>query len=650
MNIFRPFILLSLLAGYFPLAALAAGVDIKIRGVDDELRENINTSPALLTLQASDEVSAWRLRTLRDEIRTQTVAALKPFGYYQPTVNVVLTEPASSADDWVVTVQVEAGPATLVRDADIRLSGPGAEQPALQQWLQDWPLPQGQRLLQPDYTRAKQALPRLARSLGYVNGRYTATRIRVDVPSNQADIQLHYVTGERALFGGIEFGEVPLRQKVLNRFMQFSPGDPYLDSAVDQLRSDLAASGFFSTVDIVEKVDRQSEPPVISLNVKLELRQPNTYHAGIGFGTDTGPRFQAGWDIHKLNTHGDSLALGFGAQQADQEFFLRADYLRPRGDNAGDYYFASASLQRQDDDFEFEDTDTGVDIFPRLDGDRFSQLATFGLINQSRLGGHSGWLLERRYFLSFLNENYDALGGSLGLEQQALLDANPGLLPLLETDQQLVTAGVSFDLQNIRGTGFDIRGTRAHLRVLGSLEGAGSDTSFMQGYFGVNHQLRLGERSKLLLSGELGYTEVGTTNLQLMLGDQSLDFSLTDLPERYRFQAGGDASVRGYGFESLSNNRNGSNHLLTGKVEYEYLVGRNWSIAAFTDAGNAFNDVGNPDLRIGVGLGVRFYTVVGPVRLDIASALNDNGSPLRLHLTIGSPLFNFGSLPFLGGP
>lgn len=624
-----------------------------IQGVEDELRDNIRTSPAILALQASDEVSAWRLRTLREDIATQAADALKPFGYYQPRIDVVLSEPPDADSDWTVNVMVDAGVATRVRSADIRISGAGEDQPALREWLDDWPLPEGEVLRQPQYNVAKQTLPRLARALGYVNARYAVSSIRVDVPANQADIELHFETGERAVFGQVDYGEVPLRQNVLDRYPPFNRGDDYQTSLVDQMRSDLAASGYFSTVDISEKINREVSPPVIDLQVNLEMREPNTYTVGVGFGTDTGPRFQAGWDIHKLNRRGDSLSFGFGAQQADQEFFLRTDYLRPRGNTPGDFYFASASLQRQDDDFEFEDTDSGEDIFPRLDGGRFSQLGTFGLINQSRVGealGLEGWVLERRYFLSFLNEDYDAFNTTRTPEQQALLDANPELLPLLETNQQVATAGVSFDLQQIRGSGFGINGTRAHLRILGSLDGIGSDTSFVQGYLGVNHQFLIGERSKILLSGEVGYTEVGTTNLALMLGDQNLDFSLTDLPERYRFQAGGDRSVRGYGFESLSNNRNGSNHLLTATAEYEYRVGENWSLAAFTDAGNAFNDVGNPDLRIGVGLGVRFYTVVGPIRLDIASALNDTGSPIRLHLTIGSPIFTFGSLPFLGGP
>lgn len=631
---------------------IAAGVDIDIDGVKSDLKDNIAASSVLLSLEASDEVSAWRLRALQDEIREQAADALKPYGYYQAEVELTLIEPTEADDRWQLKLDVSKGPAIIIEGVDIMLLGDGEQEPNLQDWVKDWPLPAESILLQPTYDQAKKTLPQLARALGYVNAAYVASEIRVDTTVNKAQLQLHYDTGMRATFGVVDYGEAALQVRVLDRFPTFTTGEFYQTSKVDKLRGDLAASGYFNSVDVTEVINREVTPPVIDLMVSLEARKPNTYNVGLGFGTDTGPRFQAGWDIHQLNTHGDSLTLGFGAQQADEEFFLSANYLRPRGNNAGDYYFASASLQSQDDDFEFEDTNSGDDIFPELDGGRFSQLGSFGLINQSRVGitaVDEGWLLERRYFLSFLNESYSALDADLEPEQQDLLDANPGLFPLLETDQQVLTAGVSFDIQKIRGTGFAIQGTRAHLRVLGSLEGAVSDTSFIQGYFGINHQFLLGDRSKILLSGELGYTEVGTTDLDLLLDGRSLDFSLTNLPERFRFQAGGDRSVRGYGFESLSNNRNGSNNLLTAKVEYEYRVGENWSLAAFTDAGNAFNDAGNPDLRLGAGIGARFYTVVGPIRLDIASALNDAGSPIRFHLTIGSPLFSFGSRPSLGG-
>ena len=114
--------------------------------------------------------------------------------------------------------------------------------------------------------------------------------------------------------------------------------------------------------------------------------------------------------------------------------------------------------------------------------------------------------------------------------------------------------------------------------------------------------------------------------------------SVTELPNFYRFKAGGSESVRGYGFETLSNNDIGSNHIITASIEVERKILQKWSAAAFFDIGNAFNDWNDPDLRKGVGLGIRWYSIAGPVSLDYARALDVTGKPWRIHFTIGTPL------------
>jgi translocation and assembly module TamA len=113
---------------------------------------------------------------------------------------------------------------------------------------------------------------------------------------------------------------------------------------------------------------------------------------------------------------------------------------------------------------------------------------------------------------------------------------------------------------------------------------------------------------------------------------------VTELPNLYRFKAGGSRSVRGYAFESLSNNGIGSNNIVTASAEIEMNFRRDWSLAAFFDAGNAFNDWGEFELRKGAGVGIRWYSLVGAVRLDVAQALDLDGEPWRVHFTIGTPL------------
>jgi translocation and assembly module TamA len=116
------------------------------------------------------------------------------------------------------------------------------------------------------------------------------------------------------------------------------------------------------------------------------------------------------------------------------------------------------------------------------------------------------------------------------------------------------------------------------------------------------------------------------------------DITVTELPYLYRFKAGGSRSVRGYAFESLDNNGVGSNNILAASAELEYRFLDDWSLAAFADIGNAFDDWSKPALKFGSGFGLRWYSVIGALRVDVARGWDLKGQPWRIHLTIGTPL------------
>ncbi|MDD4457854.1 MAG: BamA/TamA family outer membrane protein, partial [Syntrophotalea acetylenica] len=79
----------------------------------------------------------------------------------------------------------------------------------------------------------------------------------------------------------------------------------------------------------------------------------------------------------------------------------------------------------------------------------------------------------------------------------------------------------------------------------------------------------------------------------------------------------------------------GGEYLLVGSLELERALGEKWGLAVFYDVGNAFDDPGHIRLAQGAGLGVRYYTPVGPVRLDIARQVGEDDPSCRIHLSIG---------------
>ena len=107
------------------------------------------------------------------------------------------------------------------------------------------------------------------------------------------------------------------------------------------------------------------------------------------------------------------------------------------------------------------------------------------------------------------------------------------------------------------------------------------------------------------------------------------------------FRAGGDQSVRGYGYRELGVRENGAivggKYMLTASAEYQYSLTDKWRLATFIDQGNSFNSLDIPTLKTGVGFGVRWVSPVGPLRLDLAHALDDDGG-VRLQFSMGPEL------------
>jgi translocation and assembly module TamA len=114
------------------------------------------------------------------------------------------------------------------------------------------------------------------------------------------------------------------------------------------------------------------------------------------------------------------------------------------------------------------------------------------------------------------------------------------------------------------------------------------------------------------------------------------------VPPSLRFFAGGDQSVRGYDYQTLSpensdGDRIGGRYMVAGSVEYQYSIAEKWRLATFIDKGNSFNDLKFADLKTGIGVGVRWVSPVGPIRLDLAHAMDDDGG-VRLHFSMGPEL------------
>ena len=170
------------------------------------------------------------------------------------------------------------------------------------------------------------------------------------------------------------------------------------------------------------------------------------------------------------------------------------------------------------------------------------------------------------------------------------------------------------------------QGTLLALQLQGAYEPLLSDTSFIQGIVNGKWVQRLSERGRLIARGSLGTIAVSDFNA---------------LPPALRFFTGGDTSVRGYELDTIAPRDArgtiiGGKHLIVGSLEYEYRFLENWGIAAFVDSGDAFTNT--LYMRTGAGLGLRWFSPFGPLRLDLAHGFKYPGDSIRLHLTFGPEL------------
>ncbi|MFH1025079.1 MAG: BamA/TamA family outer membrane protein, partial [Nitrospirota bacterium] len=119
--------------------------------------------------------------------------------------------------------------------------------------------------------------------------------------------------------------------------------------------------------------------------------------------------------------------------------------------------------------------------------------------------------------------------------------------------------------------------------------------------------------------------------------------SIRHIPASLRFFTGGDRSIRGYKYQSLGPKNEkgdviGGKNLLVGSVELERALFSDWGIAAFYDAGNSFNSFSDIKLYEGAGIGLRYYTQIGAIRLDIARQIDVSNPTFRIHFSLGIEL------------
>ncbi len=634
LNTFGRLEAILFLFAFFFAAPARADLEFEVVGVDEALGENILNHNDVFRLGQSGAFSDKDLDEIATESEERARDALRPYGYYRPVIQ--SRHYRGDGGDPVIELRVDPGPPVTIASMDLELTGPGATQRELAQWKDAWPLAAGGQLNQVIWEQQKQEGLDLARAAGYLGATFTEQELALDLVKNVARATLHMDTGERYVMGDVEYSDHVLRPGIVEDIPRFEPGDPYSAELMDDFRLDLWRTGYFTQVDVIERVEAESNPPKVDLRVELATETRSRYQGALGYGTDTGIRLQANWSRHPMSSRGDRIDVAAGWQEVNSEFAIRGTYQRPLRQRIREFWVADVKISFENQDLELKRTDEDEDFIKIANGN----------VDERHLKG--GWL---KLFNARAGEKQTALQPFvqyLNSERSyRLLDPESLVAPLAEETEiddllrgidNTLSVGVDFAISAIIGQGFEMRGYHDKAWLFASDTALGSDVDFVQAYVSTRRSWLRGQRWKYLLRAEVGYTDAEVEDLAVEIDGVSLELSVTQLPNFYRFKAGGSASVRGYDFEQLSNNNIGSNNIVTASAEIEYKLTDRWSAAVFADIGNAFNDWSDADLKLGVGVGVRWYSIAGPIRVDVAQARDFTDRPWRIHLTIGTPL------------
>jgi translocation and assembly module TamA len=568
--------LACVVAALLALAAAQVRADIKVEisGVEGPMRDNVLAYLSLQRYAKRDDLDGPMIERLFLRATDEAKDALRPFGYYEPRIHSHLDP---SGKNWRVKLRIEPGTPIILAGADLKVSGPGADDDAFRRVIDQSSLSAGTRLNHAEYERTKGELQRTAAAIGYLDARVIAGELRVDPAAHVANAVLELDTGPRYRFGKTTIEQDAIDTKLFLKYLRYHEHDFYDAVAIFGTQFALDDSQYFSVVEVTPG-ERDSATLTVPINIKAEPVRRNRYSIGVGYGTDTKFRGTLGWDDRRINSAGHRSRVAIKASSVLRE--ISGQYLIPVGDPAFEKLSLDATIKTE----QLADADTStVELRPGL----------------TQVLGR--W--QRVLFVRFTHTTTET-----------------PTLP--KSTANLVIPGISF--APLGGTtltqAFIGRGFFAELT--GSTHLLGSDSDYLRLDVQDEKVFDLSPRWHLITRGELGLSRIGT---------------LSDLPASERFFAGGDRSVRGFALNELSpldadGNKTGGRYLIVGSVEIERDLPKRFAIAAFVDAGNAVNKLSDP-LEYSVGIGFRWKLPVLSVGIDIAQALSENVGP-RLHLNI----------------
>ena len=542
-----------------------------------EMKATLEKGLNIVRWRLDPEMDEERLKRLVDEAVSETRETAATEGYFSAQVRAELD---ASSEPWVVHLRVQPGERTRVGEIEIRFTGPVATDGEAQQHLkkvrENWLLRRGQPFRQEEWETAKRAAVRELAGWRYAAASVTQSRASIDPAAHRADLSIELASGPPFRFGELKVaGTKRYTDRLIENLVPVRPGETYDREKVILYQRRLLESGYFASV----QADIDADPRLADaspLRVGVIDAPKHHFESGLGYNTDVGARITARYsnqDVLGTAWRFDS-SLNLDQKVQSIPFELNTP---PRPGGVWNSYVTGWKQQ-----------------------DIQNEITRDFVVGASQ--NYGATIAPTSFFVSAHSEE-QRIGGAVSDTRNAVYF---GVRKSFRRTDAIVSPRQGYVLS----------------AEVGGAPNALATQPFLRGLASASLFFNLSRSDDLLLRGQIGGVRSEARQ---------------GIPSAFLFRTGGDQTVRGYAFESIGVQDNGAivggRRLAVGSIEYTRWIGDNWGVAAFFDAGNAWDTGVRTNFATGYGVGARFRTPIGPIRADLAyGALN---SDWRVHFSVG---------------
>lgn len=582
-----------------PAAATPAASDAFKLDIDapEEIRQLLALHLELLRYRELTDLSDSELTRLLSAAQQNAQELVATLGYFAPDIQITLQPAPNPSSPRGVTLHVAPGEPTRVREVAVDFSGEITNDPLplsqRQEIADNWLLPPGLRFTQAGWDNAKQQALRQLTTQRFPTGRISTSLADIDPQTHSARLAVTLDSGPAYRLGELVIsGTQRYDPQMVTRLARLQPGKDYEQTALIEAQQRLGDSGYFESAFVA--IDTAGDPQAAPVQVQLREAKLQKLVLGIGASTDSGARLSAEHTHHQVPGIGWRAVSKFSV--ARNTSALGTELTAPP--DADNWRWAvSALVQKQ-------------------------PLGSLDVTSQRLRAGRSqsGEQIDRNYYLQYDRARTAAAEASAPDVTEAL------------------SANYAFTVRHFDSLPFPSSGWGLGVEV-----GGGTTLGSQQEPY-----------SRLLLRG-LGYLPLGGHNESGFIDRRAGRLAIRAeagavlakdgiaLPSTQLFLAGGDTSVRGYSLHELGvvqpdGQITAGRYLSTGSIEWQRPISHNgrltdWESTLFIDAGAVADQPRELRAKVGVGIGARWRSPVGPLQIDLAYGVDVQR--FRLHLNVG---------------